>query len=141
MSKMHVSLVVRDLAASLRFYTAFFGEAPHKVRSGYANFDLDFPPLKLALTEGLTDGKGSLDHLGIIVGSKAEVEAAKERVIAAGLTAFAEEEVTCCYATQDKIWVTDPDGNSWEVYVLLDDAPEDRFGDRAMQMLPGFRQS
>lgn len=136
---MHLSLVVRDLEASVRFYEAFFGVGTHKRRPGYANFDLEWPPLKLALVEGEPTTGGSLDHLGILVDSKEEVEGAKRRMMAAGLTTFSEEEVTCCYATQDKIWVTDPDGNSWEVYVLLDDLPAVSFESRGMQMLPGFR--
>ncbi len=141
-AKTHISLRVRDLAASVRFYEGFLGAPPHKVRQGYANFDIENPPLKLALNEvSSIEGGGTLDHLGIVVESRDEVEAARARMIAAGLTTFSENEVTCCYATQDKVWVTDPDGHSWEVYVLLDDLPEGRYDGRPMQMLPGFRQS
>jgi len=139
MAKVHISLRVKDIDASVKFYSAFLGCAPHKVRPGYANFDLVEPPLKLALNESPCDGTGSLDHLGFVVESREAVQSARERMVAAGLTTFSEEEVTCCYATQDKVWVTDPDGHSWEVYVLLDDAPEALFEGRKMTMLPGFR--
>jgi catechol 2,3-dioxygenase-like lactoylglutathione lyase family enzyme len=141
MAKVHISLRVKDIAASTRFYEAFLGTPPHKVRPGYANFDLEDPPLKLALNEAQYDGAGSLDHLGFVVESREAVQAARERMVAACLTTFSEEEVTCCYATQDKVWVTDPDGHSWEVYVLLDDKPDGKFEGRKMTMLPGFRSS
>jgi catechol 2,3-dioxygenase-like lactoylglutathione lyase family enzyme len=119
---MHVSLNVRDVARSRAFYEAFFGLPAHKVRPGYTNFQLPAPPLKLALTEHPENsGKGALNHLGVQVASLAEVEAARERLVAAGLATFDERDATCCYARQDKVWVTDPDGNAWEIYVVLDD--------------------
>lgn len=122
---MHLSLRVTDLSRSLSFYEAFFGVPPHKVRPGYANFDLAEPPLKFALNESpMEPGKGPLDHLGFQVQSAAEVERAKERLKAAGLATFDETDTTCCYAKQDKIWVHDPDGNEWEVYVITDDLPD-----------------
>ena len=139
MVKVHISLRVKDLESSLRFYSAFLGAAPHKLQPGYANFDLTEPPLKLALNAAAYECRGSLDHLGFVVDRRAAVQAARERMVAAGLTTFSEEEVVCCYATQDKVWVTDPDGHSWEVYVLLDEMPEVPFQGRTMTMLPGFR--
>lgn len=139
MAKMHLSLIVRDLASSIKFYEAFFGQPPHKLQADYANFDVAQPPLKLALVQGEAAGKGSLDHLGILLESADMLELIKTRMVEAGLTTFAEEEVECCYAKQDKIWVTDPDGHSWEVYVLLDDMLGVDFKDREMQMVPGFR--
>lgn len=118
---MHLSLNCRYLDRSVTWYEAFFGVSAHKRREGYANFDLENPPLKLAIQSGDVDGQGTLNHLGILVSSTAEVHAAKDRLEGAGLVTFSEENVTCCYARQDKIWVRDPDGNSWEVYALLDD--------------------
>lgn len=130
--KMHLSLRVRDLSRSLAFYTAFFGAAPHKLRPGYANFDLSDPPLKFAINEGpMQPGTGPLDHLGFQVMSREAVEQAKQRLQAAGLATFDETDTTCCYALQDKIWVHDPDGNAWEVYVLLDDLLDDHEHDHA----------
>lgn len=119
--KTHLSLNVTDVERSAAWYEAFFGKPVHKRRPGYANFDLEAPSLKLALQESKPEGRGALNHLGILVPSTEEVNAAKERLENAGLVTFSEDNVTCCYARQDKIWVRDPDGNAWEVYTLLDD--------------------
>jgi catechol 2,3-dioxygenase-like lactoylglutathione lyase family enzyme len=135
--KMHVSIHVGNLARSVAFYQAFFGVPPHKVRPGYANFDLAEPPLKFALTEtAFAPGASPLSHFGFQVESRAAVEAAKQRLQDAGLATFDEKDTTCCYALQDKIWVHDPDGNAWEVYVLLDDLLDDDHSDHAMPLHP-----
>ena len=134
MTKMHLSLRVADLERSVEFYRAFFGVAPHKVRPGYANFLLAEPPLKFALTQHLEPieaGAGGLDHLGFQVENAAQLEAAKERLKAAGLATFDEADTTCCYAKQDKVWAHDPDGNEWEIYVLTDDLEDDTSHDHA----------
>jgi catechol 2,3-dioxygenase-like lactoylglutathione lyase family enzyme len=124
--KMHLSLNVSDLARSIAFYQAFFGVPPHKVRPGYANFDLAEPPLKFALNEhGTRPGAGALSHLGFQMPTVDQVAGAKERLQAAGLATFDEKDTVCCFARQDKIWVHDPDGNAWEVYVVTDDLPDD----------------
>jgi catechol 2,3-dioxygenase-like lactoylglutathione lyase family enzyme len=124
--KMHLSLNVSDLRRSVAFYEAFFGMAPHKLRPGYANFDLATPPLKFALNEHpVQPGSGPLSHLGFQVPTPEHVQAAKARLIAAGLATFDETDTTCCYARQDKIWAHDPDGTAWEIYVLTDDLLDD----------------
>jgi catechol 2,3-dioxygenase-like lactoylglutathione lyase family enzyme len=124
--KMHLSINVNDLQRSLAFYEAFFGVAPHKVRPGYANFDLAEPPLKFALNEQtVKPGSGTLNHLGLQMPSTCQVHKAKERLQAAGLATFDETDTTCCYARQDKVWVHDPDGNEWEVYVVTDELMEE----------------
>lgn len=132
-AKMHVSLNVADLERSVQFYEAFFGAPAHKRRPGYANFDLAEPPLKLALNErgGVSSGGGRLDHLGIQVATMQQVDAARERLIEAGLATFDEGDTTCCYARQNKIWATDPGGNAWEVYVLLDDMADEEAAEHA----------
>lgn len=124
-SKTHVSLNVRDIERSVAFYQAFFGVPAHKRRPGYANFDVARPPLKLALQEHAPQaGVGTLSHLGVQVGTAEEVQATRERLEASGLVSFDEGDTVCCYARQDKVWATDPDGNGWEVYVLLDEMDE-----------------
>lgn len=123
--KTHLSLNVSDVERSAHWYEVFFGSPVHKRRPGYANFDLEAPPLKLALQQHDAGKGGALNHLGILVSSTDDVLAAKQRLEDAGLITFSEENVTCCYAKQDKIWVRDPDGNAWEVYALLDDMLEE----------------
>ena|SRR5579871_5263268 len=131
--KTHLSLNVTDVERSTKWYEAFFGVAAHKRRPGYANFDLDAPALKLALNQHDSGTGGPLNHLGILVPSTEEVHAAKARLEEAGLVTFSEENVTCCYALQDKIWVRDPDGNAWEVYTLLDDMEDHDHDDHAVE--------
>jgi catechol 2,3-dioxygenase-like lactoylglutathione lyase family enzyme len=120
---LHVSLNVSDIARSRDFYAAFFGVAPAKEKPGYVKFVTAAPALHLGLNETgrRPDPRGSLSHLGVRVGSTAEVDAWKERASARGLAGFDEKDTTCCYARQDKFWVTDPDGNQWEVYTVLED--------------------
>lgn len=125
-SRVHVAINVSSVEKSLPFYQTLFGQAPTKVRSGYAKFEVAEPPVNFTLNENpdLTPG-GTLSHFGIQVKSTSEVLAAKERFQQAGLATFDEENVTCCYAVQDKVWVRDIDKNEWEVFVVLDaDAPE-----------------
>jgi catechol 2,3-dioxygenase-like lactoylglutathione lyase family enzyme len=122
MIKTHISINVSDVERSRKFYEAFFGVPAHKVRPGYANFDLNEPPLKFAINEhSAPSGTGPLNHLGFVLPSTEEVLATRDRLKAAGLTTLDEMNTTCCYAKQDKIWVHDPDGNAWEVYTLTDD--------------------
>jgi catechol 2,3-dioxygenase-like lactoylglutathione lyase family enzyme len=120
-AKLHLSLNVKDIERSAHWYETFLGVSVHKRRPGYANFDVASPALKLALSQHDAGSGGALNHVGILVSSTDEVLAAKNRLESAGLITFSEENVTCCYAKQDKIWVRDPDGNAWEVYTLLDD--------------------
>ena len=120
--KAHVSINVRNVEQSLDFYRKMLGIEPSKVRTGYAKFDVQNPPLNLALNEvpGL-ESAGALSHLGIQVGTTDDVLAVRERWIEAGLITRDEEKTDCCYAIQDKSWVHDPDGNEWEVFVVLQD--------------------
>ncbi len=121
MSRVQLALNVSDLDAAVDFYSKLFATEPAKVRPGYANFAVADPPLKLVLIAG--EGSGAtLNHLGVEVGTPAEVVHARDRLSAEGLTTAAEEGVSCCYATQDKVWVDDPDGAPWEVYTVLADA-------------------
>src|SRR5215210_2956032 len=124
--KPHISINVRNVERSVAFYTKMLGIEPAKVRTGYAKFDVENPPLNLAMNEVPNlAGAGALSHLGLQVGSTEDVLAFRERWHEAGLVTREEMKTDCCYATQDKTWVKDPDGNSWEAFVVLkDNLPE-----------------
>ncbi|MBV8303421.1 MAG: VOC family protein [Acidimicrobiia bacterium] len=119
MSRVQLALNVSDIDAAIDFYSKLFGAQPAKVRPGYANFAIAEPPLKLVLIEG-TEG-GTLNHLGVEVGDADAVTAAQRRLSGEGLATASEDDVACCYARQDKVWVDDPDGAPWEVYTVLGD--------------------
>lgn len=119
--KAHLAVNVRDASASMEFYKKMFGIEPSKVRTGYAKFDVQDPPLNFTLNQVSFDGKGALSHLGIQVPTTEDVDAMKTRWEDAGLVPREEMQTTCCYALQDKAWVHDPDGNEWEVFVVLED--------------------
>lgn len=121
MSRVQLALNVSNLDSAIEFYSKLFGVGPAKVREGYANFAIAEPPLKLVLIEG--DGApGTMNHLGVEVESTDKVAAATSRLADQGLATAVEEQTTCCYAVQDKVWVTAPDGEPWEVYTVLSDA-------------------
>ena len=119
----HLALTVSDVERSVAFYRALFGVEPSKLRPGYAKFELAEPALNFTLNRGERGGTlGAFNHAGIQVGSTDDVLRAKIRLVEAGLATFDEMDSTCCYARQDKIWVTAPDGESWEVFVTHEDA-------------------
>ena len=118
--RLQLAMRVSDLDAAIEFYGTLFDAKPAKLREGYANFAVDQPPLKLVLIQG--DDAGKVDHLGVEVATTADVKAAATRLAGAGLATFDEDNVECCYARQDKVWVHAPDGEPWEVYTVLDDA-------------------
>ncbi len=119
--KPHVSINVRNVTESVEFYRKLFGIDPAKVRTGYAKFDVQNPPLNLALNEVQVNERGALSHLGIQVASTDDVLAVKMLWTDEGLIPREEMQTNCCYAIQDKAWVSDPDGNEWEVFVVLED--------------------
>ena len=127
MSRLQLALNVSDLDQAIDFYTKLFGIGPAKRQPGYANFAIVDPPLKLVLLEDTTarghGTVGALNHLGVEVETTDEVTAATGRLNEKGLETAVEEQTTCCYAVQDKVWVSDPDGAPWEVYTVLADAP------------------
>lgn len=128
MSRVQLALNVSNLEQAIAFYSKLFGVGPAKVREGYANFAIAEPPLKLVLIEG--DGApGTMNHLGVEVESTDAVAQATQRLSGEGLQTTVEEETTCCYAVQDKVWVNGPDGEPWEVYTVLADA-------NAMKLIP-----
>lgn len=120
----HISLNVSDVGRSVAFYSRLFGK-PAKLKPGYAKFVSEEPGVHLALQEGPGEAAGgALSHLGIRVGSTADVLRRRADLLEKGLTGEDEIGTTCCYARQDKFWVSDPDGNRWEIYAVLEDVEE-----------------
>ena len=119
--KAHLALNVRNVETSIEFYRKLLGIEPSKVRTGYAKFDVQNPPLNLTLNQNSFNERGALSHLGIQVKSTADVLAMRDQWAQVGLLTRDEMQTNCCYATQDKTWVRDPDGNEWEVFVVLQD--------------------
>ena len=119
--KAHLSLNVRNVEKSVEFYRKMLGIEPSKVRTGYAKFDVQNPPLNLALNQAPFSSRGALSHLGIQLASTEDVLATKQKWNDAGLSTHDEMQTSCCYAVQDKTWVRDPDGNEWEAFVVLED--------------------
>ncbi|WP_329115356.1 ArsI/CadI family heavy metal resistance metalloenzyme [Streptomyces sp. NBC_01353] len=122
MSRIQLALRVPDLAASVAFYSKLFGTEPGKLRDGYVNFAITEPPLKLVLIEGAADEDTRMDHLGVEVDSSEAVHAATTRLSEEGLATSEENNTSCCYALQDKVWVHGPGREPWEVYVVKADA-------------------
>jgi catechol 2,3-dioxygenase-like lactoylglutathione lyase family enzyme len=122
MSRVQLALNVNDIDEAVTFYTALFGTGPAKRKPGYANFAIAEPPLKLVLLENPGQG-GTLNHLGVEVADADTVDAEQARLAQAGLAAVDERDTTCCYARQDKFWVTgSPGGERWEIYTVLEDS-------------------
>ena len=121
-SSVHISLNVSDLPRSTDFYRRFLGE-PKKLKSDYAKFVAQDPEIHLALQPGLVTAgaRGALSHLGIRVDSAEQVRRWKSNLAERGLPTEEEKREACCYALQEKFWVSDPDGNRWEVYTVLED--------------------
>jgi catechol 2,3-dioxygenase-like lactoylglutathione lyase family enzyme len=122
MSRVQLALRVADLEGSIAFYTKLFGAEPAKRRPGYANFAIAEPPLKLVLIEGTPGEPTRMDHLGVEVQTTDEVTAATAGLAGEGLPTATEKDTACCYAVQDKVWVTGPGDEPWEVYVVKGDA-------------------
>lgn len=132
MSRAQLALNVDDLDEAIAFYSKLFNTSPAKVKPGYANFAVTEPPLKLVLIENPGHG-GTINHLGVEVESSQAVHAEIARLTDEGM--FTEEEIgtTCCFATQDKVWVTGPAGEKWEVYTVLADS--DTFGTNSTTLI------
>jgi len=120
-SRVQLALNVADLDEAITFYSKLFATEPAKVRPGYANFAVVDPPLKLVLIEDAGQTAGSLNHLGVEVATTDEVTAAQVRLAGQGLATAVEQQTSCCYAVQDKVWVDGPGGEPWEIYTVLAD--------------------
>ncbi len=129
MSRVQLALNVADIDSAVEFYSKFFGTEPAKRQPGYANFAITDPPLKLVLMETADSRghgvEGALNHLGVEVETLDGVAATSGRLSGEGLATRVQNETTCCFAVQDKVWVEDPNGAPWEVYTVLADAPSE----------------
>jgi catechol 2,3-dioxygenase-like lactoylglutathione lyase family enzyme len=121
-SRVQLALNVADIDEAVAFYSKLFGTEPAKIRPGYANFAIAEPPLKLVLIEDKTKQHGTINHLGVEVVDRAALRDAVTRLETSGLSVAIEDEVTCCYSLQDKVWVNGPGGEPWEIYTVLADA-------------------
>ncbi|MDT7803525.1 MAG: hypothetical protein QOI78_6958 [Actinomycetota bacterium] len=122
MSRVQLALRVGDLEGSIDFYSKLFGTEPAKLRPGYANFAITEPALKLVLLEGEPGQPTVMDHLGVEVESTDQVSEAGKRLTGEGLETLTEDDTTCCYAVQDKVWVHGPGREPWEVYTVKADS-------------------
>jgi catechol 2,3-dioxygenase-like lactoylglutathione lyase family enzyme len=122
--KTHISLNVGNVTESVEFYKKMFGIEPLKLKSDYAKFDVANPPLNLTMNQISVEKGGSLSHLGLQVETTEEVIEMTKRWNESGLRTLEEMQTDCCYAMQDKTWVSDPDGNKWEVFVVLENTED-----------------
>ncbi len=136
--KAHLAINVSDVTESVDFYKKMLGIEPSKVRTGYAKFDVQSPPLNFTLNQVPFSGAGALSHMGIQVASTEDVLEMKKRWETAGLVPREEMQTTCCYALQDKAWVRDPDGNEWEVFTVIKDNLAEAKSDDAACCTPSF---
>ena len=120
--RLQLALNVKDLDRAVDYYSRLFGTSPHKRRPGYANFAIDDPALKLVLFEN-KNASERINHLGVEVDTQEELVAAMDRLSVEGIAERFEQNTTCCYATQNKVWSSEPDGLNWEWYRITDDAP------------------
>ena len=120
----HIALTVHDLQASIDFYEVLFGETPAKQRADYAKFEAHTPSLALSLNPGRPGSNSAAHHFGLRLEAPNALDAIRERLTGADIPQRVEEDVTCCYARANKIWVQDPDGNDWELYEWLADTAE-----------------
>lgn len=125
--RLQLALNVKNLDTAIDYYTRLFGARPHKRRPGYANFVIDDPALKLVLFEN-EGASERINHLGVETQSQEQLDVAIERLSAAGIADRLEQDETCCYAKQDKVWSSEPDGLAWEWYRVTDDAPDKHSG-------------
>jgi catechol-2,3-dioxygenase len=115
--RVHVSLNVESLGSSIEFYSGLFGTGASKIRDGYANFRLSDPPIHLALMENRKSEGAGLSHLGVELPDADSLSGWRSRLESSGITFEIEDQAQCCYASADKLWLTDPDGYRWEVWV------------------------
>ena len=124
MERVQLALNVSNVDEAVDFYAKLFKTPVTKRRPGYANFAIDSPPMKLVLIEN-AKAAGTVNHLGVEVGTADQVATETERLTQAGIAEAVEQNSTCCYAVQNKVWASAPDGERWEIYAVLSDAPSE----------------
>lgn len=119
----HISINVKNVKKSVEFYKKLFGINPQKQTDDYAKFDLESPGLNFSMQTGFSENLSRVSHFGIEVDSPLDIPEWKNKLEKSGLSGKSEAQVACCYALQDKIWFKDPDGNSWEIFHVLQQLP------------------
>ena len=122
--RLQLALNVRNIEEAISYYSKLFDALPHKRREKYANFAIDNPPLKLVLFEN-PDATERINHLGVEVSQNEKLSDITERIYKSGISDKTENESTCCFATQNKVWSVEPQGIHWEWYTITDDNPKD----------------
>ena len=122
----HLSLPTGSIDESVAFYQTLLGASPHKHNPDYALFITEQPALELAidLHETRSPWRDDGAHFGIAVDSSRAVDEAIDRLRSAGISITVERGQTCCYAKQDKVWASDPDGRRWEIYHVIEESVE-----------------
>lgn len=120
--RLQLALNVKDLDRAVDYYSRLFGVTPHKRRPGYANFAIDDPALKLVLFQNESASE-RINHLGVETQTQEQLDEAIARLSSEGLAERTEQNATCCHATQNKVWSSEPEGLAWEWYRITDDAP------------------
>jgi predicted lactoylglutathione lyase len=136
MKRMHVHVAVKDLEQSIGFYSALFAAQPCVAKADYAKWMLDDPRVNFAIsTRGREPG---LDHLGIQVESKDELNEVYGRLRQAGGAVIEQGQTSCCYAKSEKSWIDDPAGISWETFFTTGESTNygDGTGERDARLAP-----
>ncbi|VEF47505.1 thiol lyase [Bacillus freudenreichii] len=131
--KIHVGLNVTDLDASIVFYSKLFGSDPVKVKSDYAKFLSEDPGLNFTLRPVDRVEGNHINHFGFQVASMGELKKHKKRIEKQGFFSRDEYDTTCCYARQDKFWITDPDGHQWEFFFTKEEVEPEKINTRCSQ--------
>lgn len=122
--RLQLALNVRNIEEAVSYYSKLFDSQPHKRREGYANFAIDSPPLKLVLIEN-PKAEERINHLGVEVEQTDKLDSIMNRLKNVGISDETQKQTSCCFATQDKVWSTEPQGLNWEWYTITDDKPQD----------------
>lgn len=119
----HISINVKDVSESVKFYEKVFNQKPQKQNSEYAKFDLKSLLLNFSMQSSKDLELSRVNHFGFEVESADEVMEWQKKLTESGVLKLVESDTKCCFARQDKVWFQDPDGNSWEVFYVHEQLP------------------